>query len=443
MDEDYRSLAEEIIELTLSKGADSSDIVVAKNLSKNIGCRLGKIEEIEQSETRVLGLRTFIGNRNAIISTNDFSQNSINESIDRVISMTKLAPEDPLSKLASKTIETIPNLDLFDTYDLNSDELKDLALETENSALKVKGVTNSNGASSSQSKTSFHLSTSNGFSGGYKKSNFSISCSAIAGNELSMQTDYDYDSKVFFKDLKDTSLVGKQAAENTVSKCNPKKIKTCKSDVVFDPRVSRTLLSHISSLVNGVSIARGSSFLSEKMNSKIFNKEINIIDNPNIVKGLGSKPFDDEGCEMKRFNIIENGILKSWILDTTTSQQLGIKSNNRASRGMSSSPSPSPTNMFIDNGSISKNEIISNIKDDFYVTDLIGQGVNLITGDYSRGAGGFKIENGKISFPVNEVTIAGNLKDMFNRMIVANDLEFKYSLNSPTILIEGMTIAGI
>ena len=443
MDEDYRSLAEEIIKLSLSKGADSSDIVIAKNLSKNIGCRLGKIEEIEQSETKVLGLRTFIGNRNAIISTNDFSKNSINESIDRVISMTKLAPEDPLSKLANETAKIIPDLELFDTCDLNPDQLKDLALETENSALEVKGVTNSNGASSSQSKTSFHLSTSNGFSGGYKKSNFSISCSAIAGNELSMQTDYDYDSKVFFKDLKGTSLVGEQAAENTVSKCNPKKIKTCKSDVVFDPRVSKTLLSHISSLVNGSSIARGSSFLSEKMNAKIFGREINIIDNPSILKGLGSKPFDDEGCEMKSFNIIENGILRSWILDTTTSQQLGIKSNSRASRGMSSSPSPSPTNMFIENGTISKDEIINNIKDGFYVTDLIGQGVNLITGDYSRGAGGFKIENGKISFPINEVTIAGNLKDMFHRMIAANDLEFKYSLNSPTILIEGMTIAGI
>jgi PmbA protein len=179
------------------------------------------------------------------------------------------------------------------------------------------------------------------------------------------------------------------------------------------------------------------------MNTKIFNKEINIIDNPSIPRGLGSKPFDDEGCEMKKLKIVENGTLKSWFLDNTTAQQLGIKSNNRASRGMSSPPSPSPTNMFIENGSHSKDRIINNIKDGFYVTDLIGQGVNLITGDYSRGAGGFKIENGEISFPINEVTIAGNLKDMFNRMIVANDLEFKYSLNSPTILIEGMIIAGV
>ena len=443
MDEDYRSLAEEIIKASLSKGADTSDIMIAENLSKNIGCRLGNIEEIEQSETRILGLRAFVGNRNAIISTNDFSQNSINESIDRVISMAKLAPEDPLSKLASETIEVIPDLELFDDYDLNPNDLKDLALKTEESALKAKGVTNSNGASSSQSKTSFCLSSSNGFSGVYKKSNFSISCSAIAGDELNMQTDYEYDSRVFFEDLKDASLIGKQAAENTVSKCNPKKIETCKSDVVFDPRVSRTLLAHFASLVNGASIARGSSFLSEKMNTKIFNKEINIIDNPSIPRGLGSKPFDDEGCEMKKLNIVENGTLKSWFLDNTTAQQLGIKSNNRASRGMSSPPSPSPTNMFIENGSHSKDRIINNIKDGFYVTDLIGQGVNLITGDYSRGAGGFKIENGEISFPINEVTIAGNLKDMFNRMIVANDLEFKYSLNSPTILIEGMIIAGV
>ena len=443
MEENYKSLAEDIIQTSLSKGADFSDIVIAKNISKNVGCRLGNLEEIEQSETQILGLRTFIGKRNSIISTNNFSKDSINQSIDRVISMTKLAPEDSLISLANHTIKKIPDLDLFDNHDIELDELKDIALKTEDASLKTNGITNSNGASSSQSKTSFYLSTSNGFSGGYNKSNFSISCSSIAGDELKMQTDYDYDSKVFFKDLKKPSEIGQQAAENTISKCNPKKIKTCNSDIVFDPRVSRSLLAHFSSLINGASIARGSSFLSEKMGNKIFNKEINIIDDPFIKRGMGSKPFDDEGCEMEKLNIVENGSLNSWILDTTTARQLGLKSNNRASRGMSSPPSPSSTNMYIENGHNSVDDIINNITDGFYVTDLIGQGVNLITGDYSRGAGGFKITKGKITFPINEVTIAGNLKNMFERMIVANDLKFKYAMNSPTILIEGMKIAGI
>ena len=443
MEENYKSLAEDIIQTSLSKGADFSDIVIAKNISKNVGCRLGNLEEIEQSETQILGLRTFIGKRNSIISTNNFSKDSISQSIDRVISMTKLAPEDSLISLANHTIKKIPDLDLFDNHDIELDELKDIALKTEDASLKTNGITNSNGASSSQSKTSFYLSTSNGFSSGYNKSNFSISCSSIAGDELKMQTDYDYDSKVFFKDLKKPSEIGQQAAENTISKCNPKKIKTCNSDIVFDPRVSRSLLAHFSSLINGTSIARGSSFLSEKMGNKIFNKEINIIDDPFIKRGMGSKPFDDEGCEMEKLNIVENGSLNSWILDTTTARQLGLESNNRASRGMSSPPSPSSTNMYIENGHNSVDDIINNITDGFYVTDLIGQGVNLITGDYSRGASGFKITKGKITFPINEVTIAGNLKNMFERMIVANDLKFKYAMNSPTILIEGMKIAGI
>ena len=443
MEDDYKSLADDIIKKSLSRGADFSDIVIAKNLSKNVGCRLGNLEEIEQSETQVLGLRTFIGERSAIISTNNFSRDSIIESIDRVINMTKLAPKDPMVSLASQTIEKIPDLDLFDSHDLKPDDLKDLALRTEEASLKIKGINNSNGASSSQSKTSFHLSTSNGFSGGYKKSNYSISCSSIAGDDLNMQTDYDYDSKVFFKDLKDEFSIGEKAAKNTLAKCNPKKIKTCTSDIVFDPRVSRTILAHFSSLINGASIARGSSFLSEKMNTKIFNKDVNIIDDPSILRGIASKPFDDEGCGIQKLNIVQNGNLNSWILDTTTAKQLNLNSNNRASRGMSSPPSPSSTNMFIENGSFSVNEIIKNIKDGFYVTDLIGQGVNLITGDYSRGAGGFKIEDGNITFPINEVTIADNLKDMFSRMIIANDLDFKYSINSPTILIEGMKIAGI
>ena len=265
MEDDYKSLADDIIKKSLSRGADFSDIVIAKNLSKNVGCRLGNLEEIEQSETQVLGLRTFIGERSAIISTNNFSRDSINESIERVINMTKLAPKDPMVSLASQTIDKIPDLDLFDSHDLKPDDLKDLALRTEEASLKIKGINNSNGASSSQSKNSFHLSTSNGFSGGYKKSNYSISCSSIAGDDLNMQTDYDYDSKVFFKDLKDELSIGEKAAKNTLAKCNPKKIKTCTSDIVFDPRVSRTILAHFSSLINGASIARGSSFLSEKM----------------------------------------------------------------------------------------------------------------------------------------------------------------------------------
>ena len=439
----YKLLAEEIIEKASSKGADFSDVVIIRNVSKNIGCRLGKVEEIEQSEAQILGLRTFIGEKNAITSTNNFNRESINETIDRVIEMTKLTPDDPLPGLANQTTTKIPELDLYDSKDLSADELKKLALDIESISLGVEGINNSNGSSASQTKTSVYLATSEGFSNGYNKSNFSASCSVIAGNSSNMQTDYDFDSKVFLSDLRNSSDIGIKAAENTLLKCNPKKINTCKLDVVFHPRVARTLLGHFASLVNGSSIVRGSSFLKEKLNQKIFKNEINIIDNPNIIRGLSSKPFDDEGCSMEKISLVENGVLKNWILDTTTAKQLGVVSNSRASRGVSSPPTPSPTNMFIDNGSKSSKQLLNEVNNGFYVTELIGQGVNLITGDYSRGASGFKIENGKISFPINEVTIADNLNDMFNKMTVANDLEFLYSINTPTLVIEGMTVAGV
>ena len=439
----YKLLAEEVLEKASLKGVDFSDVVIIGNISKNISCRLGKVEEIEQSETQILGLRTFIGKKNAITSTNNFNKESINETIDRVIEMTKLTPDDPLPGLANHTTTKIPELDLYDSKDLSADELKKLALDIESISLAVEGINNSNGSSASQSKSSVYLATSAGFSNGYKKSNFSASCSVIAGNSSNMQTDYDFDSKVFFSDLRNSSDIGIKAAENTLLKCNPKKINTCQLDVVFHPRVARTLLSHFASLVNGSSIVRGSSFLREKLNKKIFKDEINIIDNPNIIRGLSSKPFDDEGCSMEKISLVENGVLKNWILDTTTAKQLDMASNSRASRGVSSPPTPSPTNMFIDNGSKSCKQLLNEVNNGFYVTDLIGQGVNLITGDYSRGASGFKIENGEISFPINEVTIADNLNDMFNKMTIANDLEFLYSINTPTLAIEGMTIAGV
>ena len=439
----YKLLAEEIIEKASSKGADFSDVVIIRNVSKNIGCRLGKVEEIEQSEAQILGLRTFIGKKNAITSTNNFNRESINETIDRVIEMAKLTPDDPLPGLASQTVTKIPELDLYDSKDLSANELKKLALDIEDFSLAVKGINNSNGSSASQSKSSVYLATSEGFSNGYNKSNFSASCSVIAGNSSSMQTDYDFDSKVFFSDLRNSSDIGTKAAKNTILKCNPKKIKTCQMNVVFHPRVAKTLLAHFASLVNGSSIVRGSSFLKEKLNQKIFKNEINIIDNPNIIRGLSSKPFDDEGCSMEKISLVENGVLKNWILDTTTAKQLSMVSNSRASRGVSSPPTPSHTNMFIENGSKSSKQLLNEVDNGFYVTDLIGQGVNLITGDYSRGASGFKIENGEISFPINEVTIADNLNDMFNKMTIANDLEFLYSINTPTLAIEGMTVAGV
>jgi len=428
-------------------GADASDAMIYSGQSESVSWRLGKLEDVERAESTDLGLRVFVGKKQAIVSSSDISNAVFDTLALRAVDMAKNAPEDPYAGLADPALlalksATIPELDLYDDTEKSADELKELARTIEGVALGVSGITNSEGASAGSSKGLIATANSNGFAGSYSSSHFSLSLSVIAGSDAAMERDYAYSSKRHFADLRDPVAIGQEAAEKALRRLGPRKAKTGQVPVIFDPRVSRTLLGHLAGAINGQGIARGTSFLKDHMGGKIFKNGIAVIDDPHILRGPSSKPFDGEGCCNGRLDIIVDGILQCWTLDSASARQLGLASNGRASRGTSSPPSPSSTNLYMANGTLSPKELMQDIKSGLYVTDLIGMGVNGITGDYSRGASGFWIEEGKITYPVNEITIAGNLKDMFLNMTAADDLVIKYGTDAPTLRIDGIMIAG-
>ena len=443
----YLEKLDYLITAAKKAGADASDAVIYSGQSESVSWRLGKLEDVERSESSDLGLRVFVGKRQAIVSSSDISQSAFDPLVERAMDMARNAPEDPFGGLADPDLlalnaADIPELDLYDATEKSADQLKELARSIEKVALDVDGITNSEGASASCSKGLIATANSNGFAGSYQSSNFSLSISVIAGSDATMERDYDYSSKRHFSDLRDPESIGRQAADRALRRLGPKKAKTCQVPIVFDPRVSRTLLGHLAGAVNGHAIARGTSFLKDMMGKQVFSLGISVADDPHIRRGPSSKPFDGEGCRNDHLDIVTDGILNCWIMDSSSARQLGLKANGRASRGTSSPPSPSSTNLYIPAGELTPTELISDIKSGFYITDLIGMGVNGLTGDYSRGAGGFWIEDGEISFPVNEVTIAGNLKTMFMNMTAADDLTLKYGTDAPTLRVEGMMIAG-
>lgn len=426
-------------------GADHADAVFVTGKSNSVSWRLGKLEDVERSESSDLGLRVIIGKNQAIVSSSDMSDETLDELVSRSIDMANNTPEDPYCGLASRELlafHDLPELDLYDQRELSEEELKHMAAEAESHALEVEGITNSEGAGASTSKAEITLANTDGFLGHYKSSNFGCSISVIAGEGATMERDYAWTSRRHFEDLESPYKIAKEAAERTLKKLNPRKAETCEIPVIYDPRVSRTLIGHLAGAINGTSIARGTSFLLEMMDQQVFPENINITDNPHILRGPSSKPFDGEGVINSPLAIIQDGVLRNWVLDSTSARQLNLVSNGRASRGTSSPPHPSTTNLFMEAGSVSVKDLMSDIKDGFYVTDLIGSSVNGITGDYSRGASGFWIENGKLTYPVNEITIAGNLKEMYMQMTAADDLELKYGTDAPTIRIDKMMLAG-
>lgn len=442
----------EIAEYTLSEakrlGAIDSEAIIVEAADRSFCTRLGKFESVESSESRDLGIRVFIadksGHKTAIISTNNLTKNNITETVGKAIDLAKLAPQDEYARLAetSEYAKSQPDLQLYDDSAVSNEELTNWALQAENAALGVKGITNSEGADASHSVSETVLLTSKGFSGVYKNSGFSVSVSIIAGHENGMETEYEYSYVRHKKDLENPSEIGRKAAEMAIKKLNPRKIDSCKVPIIFDRRVSKSIISALCSAINGSNIVKKSSFLTESLGQKIFPVGVDIVDDPTILKGLSSEPFDAEGLESKKMFLVKDGVLQNWILDLRSADKLGLKSNGRASRGISSIPSPSSTNVFMNNGNISELDLIKNVKSGLYLMDVFGMGINSVTGDYSQGANGFWIENGDIQFPVSEITIAGNLKDMFFNLTAANNLEMRYSKNAPTLLVEGMTIAG-
>jgi PmbA protein len=389
-------------------------------------------------------LRVFVGERVAFVSSTDLSPRALAELPERAVAMAKLAPEDKYAGLApaDRLAKSFPALDIEDALEPPPDLLIERARAVEGAAMAVPGITNSEGGGASFSRGAIALATSEGFLGSYAGTSHSIGVAVLAGDGTAMERDYESASARHTGDLESAEEVGRRAGHRTISRLNPRKVKTQDVPVVFDPRVSAGLIGHFAGAISGSSIARGVSFLKDRMGQQIFAPGITIIDDPHRLRGLRSKPFDGEGVRNKRTALVERGVLQSWILDCASAKQLGLATTGHAARGTGGPPSPSTTNLYMEPSTIAADMIIDGIKQGFYVTELMGMGVNSVTGDYSRGASGYWIENSEIAYPVAEVTIAGNLKDMFLHMTPANDLVFRYGTNAPTILIEGMTVAG-
>ena len=417
-------------------GAESAAVMGGENTSINVAARLGKLENIERNESKSIGLQIIDNKRKVNLSSTNFNKDALIELVESAMSMIKSIPEDEFCGLADKEMLYKGNLDLdlVDNYIPENDLLLESSIEAEDSALSINGVTNSEGASSSYSKNKIFLATSDGFYNYKEKTNYSSSISVIAGKGTKMERDYEYQSKIHNKDLDAPKTIGEIAANRAVSRLNPKKVKSNSVPIIFDPRVSGSLLSLFTGGISGQAVARGTSFLKDKMEKNIFKKDIQIIDDPHVLRGPGSRTFDGEGVESKKIKLVENGVLKSWLLSSQSARQLNLRTTGHSS-GVS--------NLYMEPGDKTNTELLSSIKEGFYVTEMMGMSFNQVTGDYSRGATGFWIEKGQKTYPVSEVTIAGNIIDMYNMLTPASDLKLITGMDAPTILIEKMMVAGL
>jgi PmbA protein len=422
-------------------GADTADAVCVRGIALSVDVRLGKVEETRRAEGDDFTLRVFVGRRSAGVSANVLTDPAALAA--RAVAMAKAAPEDRYAGLADreKLARDFPDRDLLDITIPSASELTEQALAVEDAARAVPGVTNSGGASAGWSLGGMVLATSDGFAGAYLSSRFGLSASAIAGSGTAMERDYDFDSKVYHADLADPVVIGRNAGTRAVRRLNPRKIPSGRATVVYDPRIAGGLIGHLAGAINGTSIARKASFLRDRLGQQIFSPAIRITDDPTRRRGLASRPFDGEGVVSNPLDLVSGGVLTTWLLDSATARELGLETNGRANRG-GANPSPGITNLTLLPGAQSPEELIREVGNGFYVTELIGHGANIVTGDYSRGAAGFVIANGELGHPVSEVTIAGNLTDIFREMRPASDLVYRHAVNAPTVAVPGLTIAG-
>lgn len=436
--------AHEAVQAAQKAGADHADAIVGGSHSISMGCRLGQSETLERAESRDLGLRVFVGQRQAIVSTSDWRPDALARVAERAVAMARVVPEDPYSCLAAPSdfASDWPDLQTEDPVMPDPQALFEAARDAEQAALDVPGVSNSKSAEASWGRTDIALATSAGFQGAYSITRHSVSVTVLAGQGTAMERDYAYSSTVHRADLKAPAVIGQEAGTRAVKRLNPRRAPTGRYPVVFEPRVSQSLLGHLCSAISGPAIARGTSFLKDKLGQKIFPTGTLVVDDPFLKHGLRSRPFDAEGLMPERINLIENGVLTSWLLDLRSARQLGLRPTGHASRGTGGPPGPSPANLALAAGHEDVESLIGDIEQGLWVTELIGQGVNLVTGDYSRGAAGFWIENGQIAYPVSELTIASNLVDMFAHITPANDLTRQYGIDAPTVRIDDMTVAG-
>ncbi len=438
------TLLQDVLKKAKGFGATSADAVLADSSSVSVNRRLGKPESIHRSEEADIGLRVFVGKRSAIVSSSDRAPEALTLMAERAVAMARNVPEDPYAGIAdpAEITKTFPELDLFDPQEPTVAEMNDYADRAEQAARAISGVTNSDGAEFGCGKDIVYYVASNGFSGSYASSGFSLSVSVIAGEDTGMETDYDFDATTFLADLGEPEKIGRSAGERAVRALHPRKGATKQVPVVFDRRISGGLIGALAGGISGYAVARGTTLLKDKMGTQVFSNGITIIDDPFLKRGNRSHPFDGEGIAPQKRAIIDKGVLTGWLLDLSSARQLGLKTTGNAARGAGSPPTPKASNFYMQAGHITFDEMIKNIDEGFFVTQMLGGGGNIITGDYSRGARGFWIEHGRIAYPVSEMTIAGNLKEMWLACTPANDLELKYGVDAPSLRVDGMMVAG-
>ncbi|MEI6484976.1 MAG: TldD/PmbA family protein [Sphingomonadales bacterium] len=426
-------------------GADAADAMYVGDGSTSISVRLGQLEDIGRAEGEEIGIRVFVGQRSASVSSSDLTPRALTEAAERAVAMARLAPEDiyaglaPADRLASGDF---PELDVDDPTEISASDLKQRALACEDAARAVAGVTNSEGAGAAAGIVVTALATSTGFRGGKRSSSHSLSASVVAGTGSDMQRDYAWHSARYLADVESAEEIGLRAGRRAVERLHPIKLASQKLPILFDPRVSASLIGHLVGAITGSAITRGTSFLKDRLGDAILPRGLHLIDDPLRRRGLRSRAFDGEGLPARRTAIIEDGVLTTWLLDSASARQLGLQPTGHASRGTSGPPGAGTTNLHLEGGTATPAELMADIRQGVLVTELIGMGVNGLTGDYSRGASGFLIENGEITGPVAEITIAGNLIDMFGALTAANDLSFRHASNAPTLRIDGMMVAG-
>jgi PmbA protein len=433
-----------LVERARRAGADSADSLYYADASTGVQVRLGALEDVSRAEGETIELRFFAGRRSASVSSSDLSDEALAALVERAAAMAREAPEDPWSGLAPEDRlmrEAGPDVEGDDGADPAPIDLKARALAMEEAGRSVDGITNSEGARVSAGRTVVAIATSHGFCRGYSTSGYSASASLIAGTGAEMQRDYSYHSARHYADLDDPETIGRKAADRAVARLRPARLPSGPMPVLFDPRVGGSLIGHLVSAIGGPSITRRTSFLLDREGERVFPETIAVRDDPHRRRGLRSKPFDGEGLPTRPSNLVEDGRITGWLLDSASARQLGRAPTGHATRG-GGGGGVGATNVHLEPGALSREALIGAVSRGLYVTELIGQGVNPVTGDYSRGASGFIIENGRLGAPVAEITIAGNLLDMFANLAAADDLEFRRAVNVPTLRIDGMTVAG-
>ncbi len=447
MTQSLSDLSDQILTEARRAGADAADAIAVDGTSLSITVREGALEQAERSEGIDIGLRVFVGQRQACVSSSDTKPDTLTQMAERAVAMAKEAPEDPYAGLADPaqlaTNTRTETLELFDPSDEpDPAALQEDATRAEAAALRNKGISQVQSASAGYGRRRIHMAATNGFSAGYARSDRGLSCVAISGTGTGMERDYDYDSRVFQADLRDAEDIGQTAAARAVERAGAKRPKTGAFPVLFDERVASSLIGSLLQATNGMMIARGSSWLRDAVGQEVLPANLSIIEDPHRPRVGGSKLFDAEGLATSRRAIVENGVLTGWTLDLATARKLGLQSTANAARGTTAPPSPSLTNISLTQGTQSRADLIREMGTGLLVTSMIGSTINPNTGDYSRGAAGFWVENGEITYAVNECTVAGNLRDMLMSIVPANDARLHLSRVVPSLLVEGLTLAG-